>query len=323
MRVVVFGAGAIGGAVGARLHQAGHDVTLIARGEHLRALRDRGLRLETPAETSTLTIPAVERPDELAWTGEEVVLLCMKTQDTGGALQALRAVAPPSTAIVCVQNGVENERLALRLYPYVYGAVVMLPAAHLEPGVVQAYGAKLTGIVDLGRWPSGIDDRAAAIAHALAGAGFVSEPREEIVRLKYAKLIMNLANAPLALFAEGAARDELIELAQAEGRSALSVAGIACEDAEVSDRDGRWERMGVGEIAGRERAGSSTWQSLARGTGTIETDYLNGEIVLLGRLHDMPTPVNAALCLVAARHAREGGAPGALSAEEVLPAWTR
>ena len=68
--------------------------------------------------------------------------------------------------------------------------------------------------------------------------------------------------------------------------------------------------MGVDEIAGRPRAGSSSWQSLARGTGAIETDYLNGEIVLLGRLHGVPTPLNAALCAVAGRYARQGGASG-------------
>ena len=98
----------------------------------------------------------------------------------------------------------------------------------------------------------------------------------------------------------------------------LTAAGIPFEADEVSDVRGRWERMGVDEIADRPRAGSSSWQSLARGTGAIETDYLNGEIVLLGRLHGVPTPLNAALCTVAGRYARQGRPPGELEAAELL-----
>ena len=79
-----------------------------------------------------------------------------------------------------------------------------------------------------------------------------------------------------------------------------------------------WERLGIEEIGDRPRAGSSSWQSLARGTGAIEMDYLNGEIALLGRLHGVRTPVNAALTELAARHAHGGGRPGELSVDEVL-----
>jgi 2-dehydropantoate 2-reductase len=98
----------------------------------------------------------------------------------------------------------------------------------------------------------------------------------------------------------------------------LTAAGIEFEDDAVTDLTGRWKRIGVKSIGDRPRAGSSSWQSLARGTGAIETDYLNGEIVLLGRLHGVPTPVNMALCKQAARAARRGASPGELSVDEVL-----
>ena len=104
----------------------------------------------------------------------------------------------------------------------------------------------------------------------------------------------------------------------AEGRAALDAAGIDHHDDGVDDLGGRWSQIGVSDIAGRERAGSSTWQSLARGTGAVETDYLNGEIVLVGRLHGVPTPVNAALCRLAAEQARGAAAPGELSVDDVL-----
>ncbi len=102
---------------------------------------------------------------------------------------------PRDIAVVCVQNGVENERLALRLFAGVYGAVVMSPTAHMEPGVVQGYGTKLSGVIDLGRYPEGVDDRAGEIARAIASSHYDSEARPDIMRFKYAKLVLNLGNA--------------------------------------------------------------------------------------------------------------------------------
>jgi 2-dehydropantoate 2-reductase len=116
----------------------------------------------------------------------------------------------------------------------------------------------------------------------------------------------------------GPAADEVIELAQAEGRAALTAAGIEFVADEVNDVVGRWRELDIQPIAGRERAGSSTRQSLARGTPTVETDYLNGEVSLLGRLHRVATPVNDALCELSARHVRERRPPVSLPAEEVL-----
>src|ERR1700742_3559614 len=164
MRFVIFGAGAIGGTVGARLHQSGHDVTLIARGAHLEAIQRDGLRFVTPVESAVLALDAVADPAGVGWTGAEVVLLATKSQDTLQALLDLRGAAGPEVPVVCLQNGVENERAALRLMGEVYGALVMLPAAHLEPGTVEAYGADISGHIDVGRFPDGVDDRCEAIS---------------------------------------------------------------------------------------------------------------------------------------------------------------
>ncbi|HYZ80467.1 MAG TPA: 2-dehydropantoate 2-reductase [Solirubrobacteraceae bacterium] len=318
MRFVIFGAGAIGGAVGARLHQSGHDVTLIARGAHLEAIRRDGLTLVTPVERSVLALPVAADPDGVRWTGEEVVLLATKSQDTLAALTALRDGAGAGVPVVCLQNGVENERVALRFTDAVYGAVVMLPAAHLEPGTIEAYGAELTGMVDIGRYPGGVDERCEEICAALSRSRLESNAAPDVMRLKYAKLLLNLSNAVGALFAPGERRAELSELVAEEGRAVLDAAGIDHEAPEVSDIEARWRRWGVGEIEGRRRAGSSTWQSLARGSGALETDYLNGEIVLLGRLHAVPTPLNERLCALAAAAARDRIAPGTLSAGDLL-----
>jgi 2-dehydropantoate 2-reductase len=319
-RYVVYGAGAIGGVVGARLAQAGHEVALIARGAHLEAIRTGGLRLITPAEDVTLQIPAADDPAQLRVGRDgDVVLLCVKGQDTVGALQALRAAGADDVPIVCLQNGVENERAALRRFPEVYGAVVIAPTSHLEPGVVEASGARLTGFIDVGRYPSGADGRAEMVAEALCGSRFRARAVADVMPLKYAKLLMNLGNVVGALFAEAPERDELGRRARTEGEATLAAAGIAYEDPAGEQRR---EDMGVAPIPGRPRGGSSTWQSLARGSAsqppTIETDYLNGEISLLGRLHGVATPINDRLCRLAGAHARRGGAPGELDAADVL-----
>lgn len=318
MRFVIFGAGAIGGAVGARLHQSGHAVTLIARGAHLDAIRRDGLTLLTPVERVVLPIPAVGEPGSVDWTGDEVVLLATKSQDTLAALTALRDAAGSAVPVVCLQNGVENERVALRLMDEVYGSVVMLPAAHLEAGAIEAYGAERTGRIDIGRYPEGVNDGCEAICAALVASHLDSHPVADVMRLKYAKLLLNLTNAVGALFAASDRRRELSERVAAEGRAALDAAGVRYDAPEITDIEARWRRWGVRDIDGRSRAGSSTWQSMARGTGALETDYLNGEIVLQGRLHGVPTPLNERLCALAAAAARERRAPGTLSAEDVL-----
>jgi 2-dehydropantoate 2-reductase len=319
VRFVVFGAGAIGGVVGACLHQSGQEVVLIARGEHGTAIRERGLTFERPGMAAvTLTIPVAPTPAEVEWAGDEVVLLATKSQDTAGALTGLRGIAPMTTPVLCVQNAVENERVALRLFTNVYGAVVMAPTGHLEPGIVQAYGTRGVGVIDIGRYPEGMDEVCEQVAGALDASGFSSRPRPDIMRFKYAKLLANLGNAVDAICEPGDAASEVIALAQEEGRTALTAAGIEFVAEEVNDVHARWARLDVQPIEGRPRAGSSTRQSLVRGTPTVETDYLNGEIGMIGRLHRVPTPVNDALCELSDRHVRERREPGTVPAEEVL-----
>jgi 2-dehydropantoate 2-reductase len=320
MRFVVFGAGAIGGVVGARLHQQGFPATLIARGAQLEAIRRDGLTLLTPVERSVLKLPVAADPDGVRWTDGDVVLLATKSQDTLGALTALRDAAGPEVPVVCLQNGVENERLALRLMTSVYGATVMAPTSHLEPGVVESYGSELSGMLDIGCYPHGIDARGEEICAALGASKFVARAVPDVMRLKHAKLLLNLGNAVHALCGTGERSDELTELARAEGRAALTAAGVDFVADDVSDIGGRWDRMGVRDIQGRARAGSSTWQSLARGAGTVETDYLNGEIVLQGRRHGVPTPVNERLCKLAVCAARDRTPPGSVAIEDVLGA---
>ena len=97
----------------------------------------------------------------------------------------------------------------------------------------------------------------------------------------------------------------------------IAAAGIDCASAE-EDADRRGDLISLRPIAGERRGGGSSWQSLARGTGSIEVDQLNGEIVLLGRLHGVPTPVNELLQTVAHELARTRAEPGSLTEADLL-----
>jgi 2-dehydropantoate 2-reductase len=316
---VIYGAGAVGGAIGGRLFEHGHDVVLVARGAHHDAVADRGLVLETPDGVVTLPVPVTRSPAEAGIRPDDVVLLCMKTQDTAAALNDLADAVDDPVPVVCVQNGVENERLALRLFPDVYGVCVMLPATHLEPGLVQAESTPVTGILDIGRYPTGTDELTDAVASDLADSTFSSRPDPAIMRSKRAKLMLNLANAIEALSGPELRGSDLHRRAIAEARAVFAAAGLDVST-EEEDRARRGDILQRKPIRGRTRGGGSTWQSFARGTGSIETDHLNGEIVLLGRLHGIPTPVNEALQRLARQHARALTPAGSVPAEALLEA---
>lgn len=315
-RFVIYGAGAVGGTIGGRLHEHGNEVVLIARGDHGEICRKRGLLLRNADGEATLNVPTVAHPDELTVTEDDIVILAMKTQDTLAALESIATIAPPDTRIVCAQNGVENERLALRRFPEVQAMCVMLPATHLEPGVVEVSSTPVAGILDLGRYPLGADDTTIAVAGTLERAGFSSAPVAEVMRRKYAKLLSNLGNALDAACGDAGRASPLLRLAREEGRACFAAAGIDFAS-EEEDRARRGDLLQVKPVAGRPRGGGSTWQSIARGTGRTEVDYLNGEVVMLGRLHGVATPVNTLLQRTAHDLARSGAPAGSIPLKDL------
>jgi 2-dehydropantoate 2-reductase len=316
MRFVVVGAGAVGGVVGGRLAQHGHDVVLVARADHGNAIAAGGLLIRSPDDEVRVGVPVVAHPSELDLTDDDVVLLAVKGQDTPAALEGL-AAGPPDLAVACLQNGVENERQVLRRTPNTYAVPVLLPGTYLEPGVVEASSAPISGILDVGCYPTGIDERAEQISTAFASSSFSSRPEPRVMRFKWSKLLMNLGNALEAAVGPIGRESELYARARAEAEEVLAAAGIDCASPQ-EDAERRGDLIGMRRIDGRRREGGSTWQSLARGTGRVETDLLNGEIVLQGRLHGVPTPVNALLQEVANHLARTGAPPASLTEADLL-----
>ncbi|MEE8385586.1 MAG: 2-dehydropantoate 2-reductase N-terminal domain-containing protein, partial [Dehalococcoidia bacterium] len=183
MRYVIYGAGAIGGSIGARLHQKGHDVVLICRGKHLEAIQRDGLTFRTPGETVQLPIPAAGHPSEIEFGDDDAVLLTMKSQDTATALDDLRAAAG-DVPVICTQNGVANERMALRLFTRVYAMLVFLPATLLEPGEVLMHATSVGGVLDAGCYPEGVDSLIERVTADLTGSGFSARPDPQVMRFK-------------------------------------------------------------------------------------------------------------------------------------------
>jgi 2-dehydropantoate 2-reductase len=318
MRIVVIGAGAVGGVVAANLALAGTPVVAVARGDHARAMRESGLRYESPGGTRIVELPVVTSIDALDVTDDDVFVLGVKSQDTIGVLNDLRAAGVTDQPVVCMQNGVDNERQALRLFPNVYGICVMLPADHLASGVVRVWTAPSSGLLDIGRYPNGVDHLSIQLAATLSAATFGSIPRDDIMSWKYRKLLMNLGNAVEAVCGRDGLRSPLGEMVRAEGEAVLAAAGITVVSIE-DDLARRGDALKIQAVGDDERrAGGSTWQSLQRSTGTIETDFLTGEIVLLGRLHGVPTPANRALQAAAAAMARAGEPPASRSVDDLL-----
>ena len=328
MRIIVYGAGGVGGTIGARLHLAGTETLLIARGPHLEALKEDGLSFVAPDGAHRLTIPAVGHPEEINWRDDDVVLLTMKSQHTVAALDSLATAAGAEVPVVCAQNGVANERMALRRFRRVYGMLVNLPAIHMLPGEVVTHAAGTGGILDTGCYPMGIDGVVEALMARISAAGFSAEPDPAVMRKKYAKLLMNLANLVQAATvpaagvgsldaAEGEALKTLYGRLRREALACFEAAGIDCATAEeVRARHENTYHMV--DIEGYDRPGGSSWQSLSRGTGNLETDYLNGEISLLGSLYGVPTPANRLCQALAAEILARGLGIGSFLPSQIL-----
>ncbi|MGI8756402.1 MAG: ketopantoate reductase family protein, partial [Acidimicrobiales bacterium] len=247
--------------------------------------------------------------------GDDVVLLAVKSQDTVAALESLRSEAP-DVSVACLQNGVANEREALRRFARVQAVNVMLPAGHLERGEVAAFSSPVTGLLDVGRYPDGIDDLTEALVDAFGSSTFDARAVPDVMRWKYAKLLMNLGNALQALTGPGPSTADAYRLLHAEAVACFEAASISFASRE-EDRERRGDLMAIADVPGQSRGGGSSWQSVVRATGSIETDHLNGEVVLLGRLHGVPTPANAQLQALATDAARRRLPPGSIDAAEL------
>ncbi|WP_375486074.1 FAD-dependent monooxygenase [uncultured Jatrophihabitans sp.] len=337
MRYVLIGAGAVGSALGGLLAHDGHaDVLLVGRGDHARSMLDHGLTVRCPDTTFTVSVPVTTSSDHVELSVDDVLVLTTKTHQAEAALTEwadvpvrdiageVVGIAADVLPVLVATNGVASEQIALRYFARVFAVCVWFPVVMIEPGEVIVRGAPLRGVFHVGRYP-GVDVASAAdtelldrLASGWRAAGCLVELPTAVTPWKYRKLLSNLSNIVQALLGDASDAADIEKAAEDEAHDVLRHAHIPVV-AEQEARSG-WHPPGLSfsPVPGEpEQLGGSTWQSLVRGTGTIETDFLNGEIVLIARQHGRAAPVNARLTVLARRAARQRMRPGAITADEL------
>lgn len=329
-RYVIIGTGAIGGTVGGRLAQHDIPVVWVARGEHGEVLARDGMTLRTPGGTYQVHAPVWTGPADADLGPDDVLVLAVKTQQATEALAAWADVpvqaetetlgtAGELLPILCLTNGLAAEDFALRYFAQVYSVCVWCPATYVTPGEIVARNNSVSGVFHLGRYlGDGPNDLAREVAADWESAQLSVPLPDDVMAWKRRKLISNMVNAIDALFVRSEASKRLIDASQAEARAVLAATG----ELVIDDEQESASRVGaqIAPVPGApEEMGSSTYQSIARGTGSVETDYINGEIVRLGRVYGVPTPVNTALASLARRAAAEGWPPRSQDASTIAP----
>jgi 2-dehydropantoate 2-reductase len=319
MRFIIYGAGGIGSGIGGHLWRTGHDTVLIGRPGHVDKIRADGLRMITGEDEYQLRVPAVTHPRDLRFGPEDVVVLTMKTQDTEAALRDLRAAGadPWELPIFCAQNTVANEPIAVRYFRRVYGVLIVIPGIYLEAGVIHNPIRGNAGMMDLGLYPRGVDETAEQVAACLRAATYEARGHADVMGPKARKLLGNLGNALSAITDDRGDSGPYMAEVRREGERCLEAAGHPLES-DASFRERTHARRGQTSLREGVRNLGSSWQSLQRRQGSVETDFLNGEIVALGRRYGIPTPFNAVLQRVANEMAVAQELPGNYAAEELF-----
>jgi 2-dehydropantoate 2-reductase len=291
MRIAVVGTGGIGGPYGASLAKAGADVTFVARGAHLEAMRENGLRVE--GDRGDTHIRPAQATDDIAGIGTvDFVLFCVKLWDVEGVGQQLRAIVEPGTAVVPLQNGVDA---AERLIPILGHEAVMGGTAYVTgniaaPGVIRQTGTYQR--MTFGELDGRLSERARRLRDLCGAAGFEGVLSPDIRVPLWEKFILLVPAAGLNALTRlplGKWREDSDLLALYEAALHETVA--------VGRADG--VRLAPDSV---ERARAMMWSmppylmtsmatDLLRGN-RLELPWFSGKVVELGVRHSIPTPVN-------------------------------
>jgi 2-dehydropantoate 2-reductase len=291
------GAGAVGSYFGGMLARAGARVTLIARPNHVQAIRKNGLLLDTVTFKEHVAINA--STDLADVRDAQFVLFCVKTLDTENAARAIAPHLSPNTIVISLQNGVDNVariRAASRINAL--PAVVYVAAALPEPGHVKHSGR--------GEWivgeyagaappPAGASSRPERVAELCAAAGIPCRVSQNIEADQWTKMLMNCAGNAVTAIAQTSFAHIARNLDTREVlRTVINECIVVARKAGVKLPDVDWTDRGLKNAETLGEATSSTAQDIARGKKT-EIDSLNGYIVRRGKELGVPTPVNMTL----------------------------
>jgi 2-dehydropantoate 2-reductase len=300
MRIAIVGSGGVGGYFGGRLAASGADVTFLARGAHLDALRARGLRITSPK--GDLHLPRVKAAGDTSEIGPvDIVLFAVKLYDTDSAVSALPPLIGPDTAVIPLQNGVDSVATLIKAVgrEHTAGGTCYVSAVIAEPGVIRhtAMDHLIFGELDRTRSP-----RLLALREACQTAGFQSTLSDDItldiwnkfVRLTVLSGVTTAARSPLGVIRD---EPELWTLLKEAVREAMAVArakGIAVPESTVED-------VAKAYAALPPQTKSSMLEDLERGR-RIELPWLSGAVVRIGREVGVPTPTHSFINAVLRPH---------------------
>ena len=294
MRVAVVGSGGTGGFFGGLLARAGEEVTFIARGDHLEALRSRGLTVESRlAGEFTLPVRATDSPSEVGPV--DLVLFCVKTYDTDSAAERIRPLLDSDTMLLSLQNGVDNAERIARIAGHEsgLGAVAYVVSAIESPGIVAQTAGP--GKIVLGELAGGTSERTERLHNTLQNAGITAEVHPDVRVAIWQKFLFICAFSGVTAVTRVPIGPILADPAtHALFRGTL-------EEVETVARAGKIELPDdCGEQALAMAANVEPWgrgslyHDLAH-AGRLELDALNGEVVRRGRQHGIQTPLNFAI----------------------------
>ncbi len=300
MRIVVLGVGGVGGPIGAALAVAGHDVTLIARGAHLDAIRRNGLRIEGAKDLLAHPVRATDTPASVGPV--DAVLLAVKAWAVEEAGALIRPLLQDGTAVIALQNDVEAEdRLAQVIgAKHVMGGIAEISAAIHAPGVIRQVSDYAR--IRFGEMNGSDSPRGRALDAAFRSAGVESEFTQTIEQTIWTKFLMLASVSGLTSVSRGtfgAVRSDpetrsLLRAAVEEVAAVGMAKGVALP-ADGVERTMAW----IDTLPAKGRASMAV--DLERGN-RLELPWLSGAVVRLGHEFGVPTPVHGFICAVLKFH---------------------
>jgi len=289
MKILVMGAGAVGAYYGARLQQAGEDVVFCARGENLRALKQKGLEVKSASGDVKLAVKATDNPRELA--PYDLVLFAVKSYDNEAAARQIEGCLATDGILMTIQNGVENEEALCRLFPRkcVMGGNSRVVVDLVAPGVIQH---NALGAIEFGELDGRVTPRAERLAEVFKRAGIFGELSSDLKTIRWYKLMGNNSTNSVSALSRTTLGQMMSDPDGYNLVRTLMLETLAvgrAEGAKVVDERVDVQLQFMKKTLNASTAKTSTLQDLEKGK-PLEYDAISGAVVRAARRHGISVP---------------------------------